>query len=342
MKVELVEVALVFRRPVHTAAGAVDARRSILLSLSGDGHTGWGEAASFPSGMGGDPEEAWRSLTGWCDDPSSLPEVPIARAAVEEARMDLAARAAGLALHERLGGGSHSVPARHALGITEDLDGLVKAVGELHDQGIRYLKLKISPDSDVEPVRAVAGDFPDIDIALDANGSYRDPSDPALAALADLGVSSIEQPFPAGDLVSHKVLRERLAVRVCLDESVRTVETAAMALTAGASDMISVKLGRHGWSDAVVILEQAREAGVAVKAGGTFDTAVGRRHLLALATLPGVEDAEAAPPIGYLSTDVGGYPQPVEGRVAPTAGPGIAMVPEIPGEAVLRRHRSEI
>lgn len=342
MRADLVEVELTFHRPMTTSSGTVKTRHSVLIALTDGDHSGWGEAASFPSGVAGTPDDSWDALVNWAGDPSSLPEVPVARAAVEAARMDLAARKSGTALHERLGGATRPVPARHALGIPGDVDELVAVTGDLHEDGIRFLKLKISPGSDVEPIRALAEAFPDLDVAVDANGTYTDPADPALATLDELGVSIVEQPFPLGDLVSHKLLRERIRADVCLDESVRTLETTAMALTAGAADMIAIKLGRHGWSDAFTILEQAREAGVAAKAGGTFDTSVGRRHLLALAALPGVGDAEVAPPSGYLTTDVGDYPPLVEGRVTPPEEPGIGFDPHIPDDLVVRAHTAEI
>jgi L-alanine-DL-glutamate epimerase-like enolase superfamily enzyme len=76
------------------------------------------------------------------------------------------------------------------------------------------------------------------------------------------------------------------------------------------------------------ILASARTVGVAVKAGGTFDTAIGRRHLLAFATLTGVSDAEAAPPSTCLAADVADYPPLSDGMVTPDYRPGIGVEPD--------------
>jgi len=318
-----------FRAPLGTARGDIASRTSLLLAVAEGDHTGWGEAAAFPSGIGGSAHAARQALEEWARDPSRLPEVPIARVAVEAARMDLAARQAGMPLHRRLGGSDEAVPARHPIGLADDIESLLDEVRSAAAAGITHLKLKVAPDRDLEPVRAVRREFPDMDVAVDANGSYPDLDHPSPVALDEAGVSIIEQPFHAADLVSHRLLQDRVAAAVCLDESVRTLETAAMAMSAGAGRMIAIKLGRHGWSDAVTILEQARDAGFEVKAGGTFDTAVGRRHLLAFATLPGVTDAEVAPPSGYLEDAFGDYPEVVNGTVTPSDEPGIGMDAEV-------------
>ena len=327
--IRLAAVEARFRTPLGTADGVIGSRTSLLLAITEGDHTGWGEAAAFPSGIGGSADAAHRALEEWAHDPSSLPDVPIARVAVEAARMDLAARRAGIPLHRRLGGTDDPVPARHPIGLATDRDAFLAAVRSAAGAGITHLKLKVAPGHDVEAVRAVRTEFPDIDVAVDANGSYPDLDHPSPAALDDLGVSIIEQPFHAADLVSHRLLQDRISATVCLDESVRTTETAAMAMSAGAGRMVAIKLGRHGWSDAVTILEQARDTGFEVKAGGTFDTAVGRRHLLAFATLPGVTDAEVAPPQGYLEDAFGDYPEVVNGTVTPSDEPGIGMDPEV-------------
>lgn len=325
----LATVAARFRTPLRTADDEIRSRTSLLLAITEGEHTGWGEAATFPSGIGGRADAARTALEEWARDPSTLPEVPIARVAVEAARMDLAARAAGLPLHRRLGGSDDPVPARHPIGLSPDIGGLLDEVGAAARAGVTRLKLKVAPGMDVEQVRALRSEFPGMDVAVDANGSYPDLDHPSPTRLDELGVTIIEQPFHAADLVSHRLLQDRVEATVCLDESVRTTETAAMAMSAGAGRMIAVKLGRHGWSNAVTILEQARGEGFAVKAGGTFDTAVGRRHLLAFATLDGVTDAEVAPPSGYLEDAFGEYPDLVDGTVTPSDEPGIGMDPAV-------------
>jgi L-alanine-DL-glutamate epimerase-like enolase superfamily enzyme len=69
-------------------------------------------------------------------------------------------------------------------------------------------------------------------------------------------------------------------------------------------------------------------AGVAVKAGGTFDSAIGRHHVLAFATLAGVTDAEAGPPSGYLIDPIAFYPEFSAGTITPVDAPGIGIDPD--------------
>ena len=320
----LVEVRLPFRAPLHTAAGIHHHRTSVLVGLEDEGFTGWGEAPAFPSGRFGTAEAAWEALVAW--DGSAVPGVPIAAAALEAARTDLQARREGVPLHRHLGGGDEGVTARHPHGLAAEIDSLIEGIALVAASGIRAIKLKVTPGSDIDPVRAIRTTFPDIDLAVDANGTYPQ-GDPALGELDAAGVTLVEQPFPADDLQAHARLRAQVAMKVCLDESV-TSRGADEILAAGAADVLALKVNRLGLTAATEILELGREAGVEVKAGGTFDTSIGRRHVLAFATLPGVIEGEVAPPAGYLAADVADYPEVIEGRVSPRGGPGIGAEPD--------------
>ncbi len=139
----------------------------------------------------------------------------------------------------------------------------------------------------------------------------------------------VEQPFHAADLAAHAALRERVRMAVCLDESITNVADVRHAITAGATDQVAVKLNRLGLDALLEILELCRGSGVGVQLGGTFDTAIGRRHLLAASGLPGIVDAAVGPPAAYLESDLGPYPGLIDGSVQPDAAPGIAIEPDV-------------
>lgn len=324
--ITLHEIRVRFREPLVTRDGTFDERRSVLVSITGEGHTGWGEAAAFPSGRWGTADDAWDALTSM--DPGHLHRVPIAAAAMQAARADLAARLAGESLHHHLGGKRRRVRARHTLGLAQDSDRAVAAAARVVDAGISAIKVKITPEADVEPILALRATFRDLDIAVDANAGYTDPEDIVFDALDHLGVSTIDQPFPADDLESHAALRRRLDAAICLDETITSVAPAIAALAAHAADILSVKIGRLGLAAARAILASTRTTGAGFKVGGTFDTAIGRRHLLAFATLTGVTDAEVSPPAGYLDGDVADYPALDDGAVTPDEAPGIGVDPD--------------
>jgi O-succinylbenzoate synthase len=220
------------------------------------------------------------------------------------------------------------VPGRHPIGVIDEA-GAEREAAWLETHGILAVKVKVEPGRDVAPVRVLRAALPYLDIGVDANGGYDHPDDPALAALDRLEVSFIEQPFPAEDLAAHSALRSTVRMAVCLDESVPDLAGVERAIAAGAADQVSVKLNRSGLEALGATLSLCREAGIGVQIGGTFDTSIGRRHLLAAATLPGVVDAAVGPPSAYLKRDVASYPALVDGLVAPEDVPGMGGEPDI-------------
>lgn len=336
-RIEAIEVRLPFLRPLATVEGTHTHRHSVLVGLHDEDETGWGEAPAMPSGRFGTADEAWRAVTaGVFDAPG------IASAAHQAAMADLEARHRGLPLHRFLGGSEGPVGVRVAVGISRDLDRLTENVGMLVDRGVTAIKLKVAPGADVGPLTVLGAEFPDIDVSVDANGSYRDADDPSLRELDRLGVTLVEQPFAVDDLASHARLRDRVEMAVCLDEGVQSIETAIEAMATGAADVLSVKVLRHGLADFTKILRTARDTGVGIQVGGTFDTSIGRRFLLACATLPGVTRAEVAPPDTYLEADLADYPPLVDGTVRPDGiGLGTTPDPELLDAVVVRRTEIE-
>ena len=327
-RLTLHDVELRFIEPLVTSDGVFEGRRSVIIGIEQDGVTGWGEAPAFPSGRWGTVEAAWDALNDREVVTGQLPIPPIASAAVEAARADLAARLEHKPLHEHIGGTTRPIVARHTLGLFDDPDQLIARMGRLVDDGIRSFKVKVRPGWDVAHVAAVRRTFPRADLSVDANGSYHDPQDSAFDAFARDGVDLIEQPFRPDDLAAHAALKARRTIPVCVDETIRSVADVRHVLAADAADVLAVKANRLGLSATLQILAIAADTGVGVKIGGTFDTAIGRRHLLAIATLDGVLDAEVAPPRGYLASDIASYPPLIAGAVTPDRRPGIGVDPD--------------
>ena len=325
-RLHLYEVAVVFHRPLATPDGTFAERRSVLVGYEDEGVIGWGEAAAFPSGRWGTADQAWDALAS--GNPNRVAAMPLASAALQAAQRDHEARHRGVPLCMALGGTVRPVRARLSTGLAETPRDFVAAVGRLVDAGAAAVKVKVQPGRDVSPIAAVRAAYPDLAISVDANGAYTDPDDPVFPALDNLGVDLIEQPLAPGDLAGCASLRQRIEAAVCLDEEVRTVEDARRVLDASAADVVSLKVMRLGFDTALGILEMGRTAGVGVKAGGTFDTAIGRHHVLAFATLDGVVDAEAGPPDGYLTDPLARYPSFVNGSITPLNAPGIGTEPD--------------
>ncbi len=320
-RLTLYDIALRFREPLVTAAGTYAERRSVIVALETDGITGWGEAATMPSGAWGSIDEVWKELVA--GEPSGIGP---AAAALQAARADYEARRAGVPLWRHLGASGRPVPARVTFGLHDSPGTLVAAVQRVAATGVAAVKIKIAPGRDLLQIAAVRAALPDLDISVDANGAYGSADDPVFVALDQLGVGLVEQPFPPGNLSASAALRTRVDMPVGLDEAIRSVVDAARAIAADAADVLSLKIGRLGLETSREILRIASDAGVGVKAGGTFDTAVGRHMILAFAGLPEVRDAEAGPPDAYLVHPPGRYPAVVDGMITPSADPGIGEV----------------
>ncbi len=190
------------------------------------------------------------------------------------------------------------------------------------------MRLKIEPGWELEPVRAVRADHPDLVLQVDANGSFTAGAEDVavLSGLADFDVLCIEQPLPPADLVAHAQLARLLPVPICLDESLSSPRRVSDALRNGACAMACLKPARLGGVRATRAAHAAcAAAGVPVFVGGFFETGLGRAANLALAARLGQDATGLVSDLGdpgdYLALDPCGYPPVVGGWVTVPCGP---------------------
>lgn len=319
MTIRLIELAVPLLRPFTTAAGSIDERRIVLVGRGEAEFTGWGEAAPYPGVTTDTVDGVWASLTGETDALT-----PSASAALEQADADLAARRGGQPLWATLGGTARPLLSSVSVGLGED------PVERLEATGAGSVKLKIGPGDDVRRVAVVRDAVADAVIGVDGNGSYSWDGRDALLELDRFDVAYVEQPFPSEDLASHARLREEVLSDVVLDEPIDSVEAAVAAVEAGAADVIAVKPGRIGLAASRTIHDLALAAGLRVKASGLVETAVGRAHTLAVATLPGAVHSDLADDTWFLEVTTG---QPrtavANGWVTVSDAPGIGIEPDL-------------
>jgi O-succinylbenzoate synthase len=268
---------------------------------------GWGECASpaQPFYCGETTDTCWQVLSGYLVPmllgrpwdtvaqamamTAAVAGNQFARAGLEMACWDLLAQSRGAPLADVLGQPSaQRVEAGVSLGIEPTIDALMAQVARHVGDGYRRVKLKIRPGWDVAPVRAVRDAFPALALQVDANGGYRPEESDRLAALDGYGLSMVEQPFAADDLLAHAALARRIDTPVCLDESVTSVAVLRSALALRACAIVNVKVSRLGGiGPAVAVHDACREAGIPVWCGGMHEFGVGRAANLAVASLPG-------------------------------------------------------
>jgi O-succinylbenzoate synthase len=349
--ITLRELRMKLIAPFETSSMRTDERRIVLVEADVDGVTGWGEcvAGETPSYSPETTETAWHILRDhlWPlmqgNEFSSAGKVwdmlePVrghnmAKAALEAAIWDAEAKQKGVPLAKLLGGVRDEIASGVSVGIKESLDELVAAVKKELAAGYQRVKIKIKPGKDVEPVKRLRQDFPNIKLMVDANSAYR-PSDwPLLKQLDGYHLMMIEQPLGWDDLYSHVELQKKLQTPICLDECIHTVEQAEAAIALGACKIINIKMGRvGGYTVAKQIHDLCQAKGVPVWCGGMLEAGIGRAHNIALSTLPNfILPGDVTASRRYWHEDIIEPEVTVsaQGTIRVPTGPGIGFAPRM-------------
>jgi len=349
MKIEratLREIPLRLKEFFEISSGGSQDRRVVLLKLEGEGLEGWSEcvAAADPSYAYETADTAWQILTDFL-----LPNVvgreiegphdiltPVkwvrghgmAKATVEMAAWDLAARADGVSLSKKIGGTRAAVPVGVSVGLKPTDEALHEQVAGFIADGYARVKIKIKPGRDIEMLAGLRERFPDVAFMADANSAYTLEDAPRLRELDAIGLTMIEQPLRYDDFLQHARLQELIETPVCLDESIKSEFDTELALELGSCRIINIKPGRVGGltvSRRIHDLMQA--ASLPVWCGGMLESGVGRAHNVALASLPGFTmPGDISASSRYWDRDIVSPEFVVEnGEMAVPTGPGIGV-----------------
>src|SRR5258707_11309585 len=88
------------------------------------------------------------------------------------------------------------------------------------------------------------------------------------------------------DFSNHDRLQKELRTAICLDESIVSARTAAIAIESGACRIINIKVGRAGgFTEAKKIHDVCLSQKIPVWCGGMLESGIGRAHNIALSTL---------------------------------------------------------
>ncbi len=172
----------------------------------------------------------------------SIEDLPAALAAIDLALWDRAGRRAGKPVAALLSDDpATSVPVNATLAAL-DRAGVAEQAARAVGEGFECLKIKVGIGDDagrVAATRAAAG--PGAKLRLDANGAWSvEEAVRTIEALSPAGLELVEE--PTHGLHGMRAVRERVAVRVAIDE------TAAEpgALGAGVADAVCLKISRCG------------------------------------------------------------------------------------------------
>lgn len=301
------EVWMPLKSDFRTSFGTTKLRPAIIVRVEDEsGNEGWGEIVAG-EGPWYSYETVWTAWHIALDflvkmipedgDPAKFMENAervrghnMAKAGIEMALWDLKARRMGKPLYQMIGGVRNEVRVGVSIGIKKTVDELLKTIASYLDKGYGRIKIKIEPGWDVNVVERVRKEYPDIPLQVDANAAYTFLDAPRLRKLDEYNLLMIEQPFHYNDLLEHADFQAMMKTPICLDESIKSHREALAALRLGSAKIINIKPGRVGG-----IIESLRihelwsmRAHRPVWIGGMLETGVGRGHLVALATLPGV------------------------------------------------------
>jgi O-succinylbenzoate synthase len=305
-EVNVRKMKMTMKHPFTTSFGTFQEKDFLLLEVKDElGNSGWGESVAFHSpwyseetvetnlhmirdflaplvleGDIGHPDEVSERF-------AHLRKNNMAKSTVEGAIWDLYAKRYELTLAEALGGKSEKIEVGISIGINENMDELVETVRGFIEEGYKRIKVKIKPGFDVEVMRELRKQFPDMPMMADANSAYRLEDLDLLKQLDEFGLMMIEQPLASDDIIDHAKLQSELKTPICLDESIHSLEDARKAVELGSTKIINIKIGRvGGLTEAKKIHDYCLAKDIPVWCGGMLESGIGRAHNVALTTLP--------------------------------------------------------
>jgi o-succinylbenzoate synthase len=345
------EIHLPLKEPFRISSGVTDVRRICLLELvSSEGAVEWSEcvAGEEPNYSYETIDTAWLAIREWVaprvigrelKDPREVYPLleadfrghSMAKAAVEMGVWAIAARMAGISLSALLGGVRKQIEVGISIGIQENPEALAAIVQKSLREGYRKVKMKIEPGRDIEFVRSVRGAVgSNPHLMVDANNAYGEADFEVLRKLDEFDLMMIEQPLACDDLVRHAKLQRILKTRLCLDESITSVERAQDMIELGSGRIVNIKPGRvGGFASSIAIHDLCARHDIPVWCGGMLESGIGRAHNVALAslanfTLPG----DISPSGRYWEQDIvhPEWTMSKEGMIdVPASKPGIGV-----------------
>ncbi|WP_433801356.1 mandelate racemase/muconate lactonizing enzyme family protein [Actinomycetospora sp. CA-084318] len=290
--VEAIPLAVPYRRPFAFASGTVTAADHVLVRITtDDGLVGVGEAPPRPYTYG----ETAASIVAVVHDlfaPVLVGADPFAReriraalgrtvannaakGAVDIALWDLVGQACGQPVHVLLGHAADEVRVAHMIGLGTPGEMVADAAEVRDEHGVEAFKVKVGRDLgvDLAAVRALRTELGDhVELYADANRGW--DADTAIVAarrLADHGVTMLEEPNDAADVLGRRRIVAASPIPVVGDESTITLGGVARSLLDGDSEAISVKVARTGFTDSAKIVGLCEGLGITTMIGNQID-----------------------------------------------------------------------
>jgi len=348
--IQIFRVAMPLLYPFRTAFDDTSTVESVLVQMTSEGVSGWGEASPWggPFYSGEWAAGAFLLLRDWLgprllhqdicsgDDLQRMLAPfkgnPFAKASLDLAWWDLHSKRAGKPLWQMLGGVGPLVEVGADFGVMENVDLLLSTIHDAVEGGYKRVKLKFRPGWDLEMVRAVRSTFPNQVFHIDCNSAYRLLNASLFEELDQFNLAMIEQPLAHDDLLDHSRLQSKIRTLICLDESITSLEKTEKAIECGACGWINIKPGRVGGiTPSLEILHAAEARGIPCWIGGMLESSIGASACIALATLTNIKyPSDIFPTSRFYDRDLGNRPIELAGpsTVRAFEGSGIGCEPD--------------
>ncbi len=188
-----------------------------------------------------------------------------AKAAIDNALFDLAAKSMNVPLNRLFGGAVRTeFPVLRILAIKSPEE-MAEQAQILFNQGYRYFKIKVHGDVNLDIARVAAirkrlGE--EANLTVDANQAYS-PKDAiaALSGMATYRLDLVEQPVAMDDYKGMKIVTDSVPVTVEADESAGSIQEVAHLVENRIVDAISLKVPKLGGLWNTLIAAQICKAG---------------------------------------------------------------------------------
>ncbi|MCK1422306.1 dipeptide epimerase [Bradyrhizobium sp. 182] len=244
---------------------------TVVAEVSQDGLTGRGECVPYPR-YGETPEATLgaiqamqQAVAGGLTRQALQAAMPpgAARNALDCALIDLEAKAAGLRAWNLLGRpepGERTTAYTISLGTPETM-----AAATAKAAHRPLLKIKLGGEDDPARIAAVRKAAPESELIVDANEAWTEANlEHNLAACADVGVTLVEQPLPAGK--DEALARIKRPLAVCADESVH--DRSSLEPLRARYDAVNIKLDKTGGlTEALAMADAAQSLGFEIMIG---------------------------------------------------------------------------
>ena len=220
-----------------------------------------------------------------------------AKGSIESALFDAVGKTLGVPAVQLLGGVvRESVPVLWTLASGDPVQEIEEAERKIAARLHKTFKVKIgalAPEADMARMRRLAGALEGrARLIVDANQAWDETTAlRCLPVLAELGIALVEQPLSAWNMPGMARLRARSTVPLMADECVFSTHDMLDVARAGAADVVSLKLVKHGGLLATRdVAAVARAAGIGLYGGCLLESSIGAAaHLQVFAGLDDLE-----------------------------------------------------